>query len=314
MGSLRVAFWFSIPLALVAIPRPALAQDALSDPPAVSEPPAPPAAALPPPPPPAPKHRTFDIDPVSDGAVIGISLSLALILDKVSSTGELRPQQISSDFDNSKLLGIDRAAVTQTVDSHASTYSNIGLYIAAAYAVIDPFWSGFREHNVAAGVADGVMYAESFSLSFAMTNMVKIAVRRPRPIAYQEAEAHKGDPTYSNADTDSALSFFSNHSSTVGALGATATYLAFVRSPHTARPWITLTASLALSTFVSVERVRAGAHFPTDVIAGTLAGAGVGLIVPHLHRSGDISERRVWVGFAPASIGEGGTASLAGIF
>lgn len=303
MGHSRLRLAFA--LLVLSAPSVAHAQDA-------TDPPAPPAPAPPPPPPPA--KRTFDVDPVADGAVVGISLSLALILDKINSTGELRPQQISSDFDNSKLLGIDRVAVTQTVDSHASTYSNIGLYLAAAYAVIDPFLSGYREHSVQAGLADGVMYGESFSLSFAMTNMVKIAVRRPRPIAYQEAEAHKNDPTYSNSDTDSALSFFSNHASTVGALGATATYLAFARSPHTARPWITLAASVLLSTFVSYERVRAGAHFPTDVIAGTLAGAGVGVIVPHLHRSGDIRDRRVWVGFQPAPIGDGGVASVSGIF
>ena len=38
------------------------------------------------------------------------------------------------------------------------------------------------------------------------------------------------------------------------------------------RPWLTLGLGTALTTFVSVERVRAGAHFPTDVIAGAIAG------------------------------------------
>jgi undecaprenyl-diphosphatase len=141
-----------------------------------------------------------------------------------------------------------------------------------------------------------------------------MAVRRPRPVAYIDAAAHKNDPSYSNADTDSSLSFFSGHASTVAALGATATYLAFARSPHSPRPWITLLVAAGLSTFVSIERVRVGAHFPTDVIAGTIAGAGVGIIVPHLHRSEDIKQRRVWVGFSPAEIGNGGTAMLTGVF
>jgi membrane-associated phospholipid phosphatase len=101
---------------------------------------------------------------------------------------------------------------------------------------------------------------------------------------------------------------------TVAALGATATYLAFTRAPRSARPWITLLCAAGLSTFVSIERVRGGAHFPTDVIAGTVAGAGIGVVVPHLHRSAEITQRRVWVGFAPAEIGDGGRAMLTGVF
>lgn len=264
---------------------------------------------------PPPVGRTkFDVDPVADGAVIAVSLGFAGMLDLINSTGEIRPQQISPSFDRTRLIGIDRGAISQDIDGNAATYSNLGIFAVAAYAAIDPVISGFREQNVQSGLADGIMYAESFSLTFAMTNMVKMAVRRPRPIAYMEAEAHRGDPAYSNADTDSSLSFFSGHASITAALGATATYLAFARSPRTARPWITLVLAAGLSTFVSIERVRAGAHFPTDVIAGSIAGAGVGIVVPHLHRSEDIKQRRVWVGFAPSERGQGGTATLTGLF
>ena len=85
--------------------------------------------------------------------------------------------------------------------------------------------------------------------------------------------------------TDLQLSFFSGHASTTGAISATATYLAFMRSgPRRARPWITLGVGTLLTAFVSYERVRAGEHFPTDVIMGSLAGAGIGVLVPHFHR------------------------------
>jgi len=35
-----------------------------------------------------------------------------------------------------------------------------------------------------------------------------------------------------------------------------------------------------VTAFVSYERVRSGEHFPTDVIMGSLAGAGIGVHVP----------------------------------
>jgi membrane-associated phospholipid phosphatase len=243
---------------------------------------------------------TFDIDPVADIGVIAVSLGFAGVLELINSTGEIRPQQIASNFDRSNLIGIDRGAVSQTPDKNASGYSNIGMGAAVAFAFVDPVLSGFRESSVQTGLADGIMYAEAMSLTFAATNIVKMAVRRPRPQAYIDAEANKNDPNYNNSVTDSSLSFFSGHASITAAVGATATYLAFARSPHTARPWITLIVATGLSTFVSIERVRSGAHFPTDVIAGSVAGAGIGVVVPHLHRTEDIKQRRVWVGYAAA--------------
>jgi undecaprenyl-diphosphatase len=258
---------------------------------------------------------TFDVDPIADGAVVAVSLGFAGVLDLINSTGEIRPQQIAPNFDRSKLISIDRGAISQTTDPNAGTYSNVGMIAAVSFAFIDPVLSGFRESDVQTGLVDGIMYAESMSLTFAITNVAKMAVRRPRPQAYIDAEAHKADSNYANTSTDSSLSFFSGHAAEVAAIGATATYLAFARSPHNARPWITLVLAAGLTSFVSIERVRAGAHFPTDVIAGSIAGAGIGVIVPHLHRTTDIKQRRVWVGYAPVDRSEGaqgGTLQLSG--
>ncbi len=257
---------------------------------------------------------TFDIDPVADSSMIAVSLGFAGVLELINSTGEIRPQQIAPNFDQNQLLSIDRGVLNRTPDPHASRYSTIGLGAAVAFAFVDPVLSGYREHSVQAGLADAFMYAESISFSFAMTDVVKMAVRRPRPIAYINS---KNDPNYQNSTTDSALSFFSGHAAITATVGATATYLAFARSPHSVRPWLTLAAALGLSTFVSVERVRAGAHFPTDVIAGSIVGAGVGVAVPHLHRTDDITQRRVWVGFAPLNNQRderGGMLNISGIF
>ena len=265
--------------------------------------------------PPTPGRAKFDADPIADGGVIATSLAFAGLLDLIISTGELTPQKIPATFQSSQLLGIDRGAISQNVDPNAGTYSTVGVGVAVGFAVLDPVLSGFREHDTQSALVDGVMYAESLSVTYALTNLAKVATRRPRPQAYIDAAAHAGDPNYSNTSTDSELSFFSGHAAITAAVGATATYLAFARSPHSARPWITLLVAAGLSTFVSIERVRAGAHFPTDVIAGTIAGAGVGSVVPHLHRNDDVKQRPVWIGFAPAERGAvGGTMNVGALF
>jgi len=263
------------------------------------------------------EHVTFQSDPIADGAIIVVSLGTAGVLELINSTGEIRPQQVAPGFSDNpnKFIWIDRLAVKQTPSKSAGSLSGLGLGAAAAFAMIDPVLTGFREQNAQAGLVDAIMYSETAALTLALTNVVKMAVRRPRPQAYIDAKGQP--PGVENTSTDSALSFFSGHASMVGALGATATYLAFARSKSPVRPWITLALATSLTTFVSVERVRAGKHFPTDVIAGAFAGAGIGVVVPHLHRTADVQQRRVWVGFSPAvqrEQAQGGVLTLSGLF
>ncbi len=261
----------------------------------------------------ATRREAFAVDPISDGAIIIGAAAFAGILDVINGTGEVLPQQIALTFDRSQLLPIDRGAISQAVDPNARAYSNLGLAAAVGYAVLDPILSGVRARAIQTGLIDAAIYAEAIALTWGVTNLTKIAVRRPRPQAYIDAEASRGDPSYSNADTDSSLSFFSGHASLTASISATSTYLAFVRSPDTLRPWITLGVGVALTSFVSVERVRGGAHFPTDVIAGSIAGSSIGLLVGHVHRNEDAEPRRVWVGFAPERSG-GGCIQGGGVF
>jgi membrane-associated phospholipid phosphatase len=292
-------------------PAPAIAQPA-------SAPPTPPTAAtasaatqpLTLGPPPLEPGQHFAIDPVADGALIAGGGGLAILLSLVLGTNEIAPPLPGP---TSNLLPLDRLAVTQTIDPHAATYSNIGLGVSVGFAVLDPVLSGFRDGWDALEV-DAVMYAETISLTEMITDLTKVAVRRPRPIDYIDCPyGVPGRPQTGPGcqSTDLGLSFFSGHAATVASIGATATYLAFVRDRKSLRPWLTLVASTALTTFVSYERVRAGAHFPTDVIAGSLFGGSIGVFVPHVHlHPGDAP--RVVVGAVP--LPGGGELTVGGIF
>ncbi len=258
--------------------------------------------------PPRAADQHFTVDPVADIVLTGSGAGFSILLSLILGTGEIRPTPLTPGA-SASLLSIDRVAVTQTIDPNADTYSNVGLYAAVGFAILDPLLDGFRD-GWDAGLVDGVMYAETISLTEALTDVTKIAVRRPRPIDYIQCSSSS---TGACSNTDLQLSFFSGHAATVSAITGTATYLAFMRSPHTARPWVTLAVGTLLTGFVSYERVRAGAHFPTDVLAGSMAGAGVGVLVPHLHRH-ESEPPRVWIGAAPAPGGTGGVLSAQGVF
>jgi membrane-associated phospholipid phosphatase len=251
----------------------------------------------------------FTIDPVLDGLLVVGGATFDALLSAILSTGEIQPQPPG---DPAKLLSIDRVAVTQKIDPNAATLSNIGLWTAYGYAVLDPLLSGVRDGRRAL-LVDAVLYAESIALTGAFTEATKIGVRRPRPIDYANCPNGAGPAQYCS-NTDLQLSFFSGHASATGAITGTATYLAFARSGwRRPRPWITLGAGTLLTAFVSYERVRSGEHFPTDVIMGSLAGAGIGILVPHLHRRPHYHEQEleappVIIGYAPLRGGGSMTA------
>ncbi len=240
----------------------------------------------------------FVIDPVTDGVLIAAGIGFSTLLGAILGTGEIRPTAPTAG--PNVLLPIDRAAVTQTPDPNAPRYSDLGLYAASGFAVIDPLLSWWRD-GWDAFLVDAALYAESTSLTSALTSVLKIAVRRPRPVDYAAQSA---------TDTNMVLSFPSGHASGVASVGATATYLAFVRAPRSPRPWITLAAFVLLTGFVDYERVRAGAHFPKDVAAGTLLGATTGVLVPHLHRRAE--EPPLLLGLGPTPDGAGTALTLRG--
>ncbi len=285
---------------------------ALADPPAATptpEPtPGPAPAQTPVPTPPLERGQHFTIDPVADGLLITAGAGISGLLTLVLGTGEIPPMPPGNP---SNLLSFDRTAVTQTIDTSASTVANVILYSSVGFAVLDPILSGLHD-GWDAGLVDAVMYAETLSLTEALTDITKIAVRRPRPIDYVNCY---GKPTTAPGcgSTNLQLSFFSGHAATVAAISATATYIAFERYSDTqpARPWITLGVGTALTAFVSYERVRSGDHFPTDVVGGAIAGAVIGVLVPHLHRHKSEAPP-VWIGGAPMP--GGGSMTLGGVF
>ncbi|MGE0328012.1 MAG: phosphatase PAP2 family protein, partial [Polyangiaceae bacterium] len=186
----------------------------------------------------------------------------------------------------------------------ATIVSNVGALGSVAYAVGTTLESGLRGGATRA-LVDGMIYAETAALTLAVTDLAKISVRRPRPSAYRardERVAQGVSPDLSG--TDNALSFFSGHAAITAALSTTATYLAFAREESPLRGYLTLAGGMIVTGFVGYGRVYSGKHFPTDVIAGTMAGIGVGLLVPHLHREKEESTP-LWVAFAPVSGGSG---------
>lgn len=159
------------------------------------------------------------------------------------------------------------------------SYGMVALLLAAP--LVGDGLDVWHSHAGARSFGDDTgVYLEALAIDGALNEVVKLAVRRPRPFAY--------DPSLSAADRASAdtyVSFYSEHSSL--AFTAAAAYTTIFALRHRDRPALTalvglLTMTLAGST--AALRVVAGAHFYSDVAIGALVGTAVGVTMPLLHR------------------------------
>ncbi|MFC1529878.1 phosphatase PAP2 family protein [Gemmatimonadota bacterium] len=167
-----------------------------------------------------------------------------------------------------------------------------------------------KRHDFGQSVTMGVMFLETMLLVQGITQLTKARVGRLRPFLYntgvsvdrryERAQSWDDDRFGSlikNYGNHARYSFFSGHTSAAFAL-ATFTSTVF-RDIHGPSTWSKLIwgSTLTLATLTAYARVKAGAHYPSDVIAGAIVGGAIGRLVPALH--GKDSSRRLILGVRP---------------
>jgi membrane-associated phospholipid phosphatase len=130
-----------------------------------------------------------------------------------------------------------------------------------------------------------------------------LAVRRPRPMAYNPAL-----DSVARSGVGMTKSFFSGHVS----FGATGTFFAvkvFTDYHHIKgmKRILLYTAAAVPPLITGYYRIKSGRHFKTDVIAGLIAGSTSGILVPELfkHRN-----KEKPVAFLPYYVPEGGGMTM----
>jgi hypothetical protein len=221
----------------------------------------------------------FALDPMRDAGILaaGVSVSAAG-RHYVSDTRAPDPLTL----ERNDVPGFDRIAL-RYLSKNAGDWSD---RTATACGLLAGLAAGsplvLREDGfLYEVVVNAVMYGETLLLEQGMTDLAKGTARRSRPYAYDASL-----PVSIRSERNASMSFWSGHTAGAFASAVFAGYVFQAENPESRFVAPVWAAGLTVASLTGVLRVRAGQHFPSDVLAGAAAGSFAGWIVPRLHRSG----------------------------
>ncbi|HEY5692027.1 MAG TPA: phosphatase PAP2 family protein [Cyclobacteriaceae bacterium] len=211
---------------------------------------------------------------VSSGLILGTGFLAAELNDtKPYTVQELGNLNIMS------INALDRKAVENYSPQDATTSDFIRTGVTILPILL------LSEHHTKQDItALLAMSAEVMAITFGVTNTVKNAVNRARPLVYNPEV-----PLDERTGKRSRRSFFSGHTSHTAAAAffmakVITNYHPNMNNGTKVALWAVSSSIPAITAYL---RVTAGKHFPTDVMAGYAVGAFTGWLIPHLHKVKD---------------------------
>ena len=220
--------------------------------------------------------------------------------------------------------GFDRAAIRWSLDRdqlghmepRAVAASDLASGVTIAYPMLLAFATQPAGERANGTMRRAVVYLESYLLATAATRWLKGSLDRPRPYTYLPTAGRPGEAAYDVRDDEAFESMPSGHASSSfcgAAFALTDHLLTRPQAPAIERIGVGFGGGL-LAGMTSTLRVRAGKHFPSDVLAGAAIGTTSGIVVPLAHRyvaagrRAPLPSRRAWreaIGGMAAGIGAG---------
>ncbi|MCB9169261.1 MAG: phosphatase PAP2 family protein [Flavobacteriales bacterium] len=218
-------------------------------------------------------QEAFHLDPGRETAFLGGGILL-------NGAAMLLP--IDADAMWSRYQGVDRATLP-AFDREAAYRWSFPAHRASNILFYSVLTLGIGGSALAYGNGDVLpplaITTESLLLSAGMTGIVKGLVHRPRPLVF-----NPDAPIDMRRSREGYLSFWSGHTANTSAVTLSCAALIDRSDADPGIKAAVWAGGVAIPVLMAWLRVRAGRHFPSDVLAGCLAGALIGLTVPYFHR------------------------------
>ncbi|MGH1437370.1 MAG: phosphatase PAP2 family protein [Lewinella sp.] len=184
------------------------------------------------------------------------------------------PSITASEVKQPNLSGFDQMGLGN-YSQKARNFSNQTLFSTLSLPAL--FLVGKKSRRDISTIA--LLYFETMLINQGITDLVKMTALRPRPYIFEESF-----PSTTVLNSNDRSSFFSGHTS--GAATAsffTARVFADYYPDSKLKPYVWGMAA-ALPALTGYLRIRAGRHYPSDVLVGYLVGGAVGYLIPTLHK------------------------------
>jgi len=211
------------------------------------------------------------------GAILGVAQGL---------NNKFGPQKCGWCDTRTSLNGFDKAGLDAFAGAnrHASGIASdimgyagmpvltLGLGLIAS---LDADRGASRKYRARRFGIDVLLMTEAVSTTLTVMDFTKYLSKRRRPSAIDE-------PVDGKRIVDQNLSFFSGHTALAFSLASSAGMIATLRHERLAPlVWVV---GMAAATATGITRLAANQHFASDVVVGGAVGAGIGALVPLLHR------------------------------
>ena len=235
----------------------------------------------------------YKTDWVKDGAITAAGIGMTIVGSTILLNKDRLTEADLQTISTTDVNKFDRFAAGNYSASaeHASDFPFYGSFVAPLFLLLDD------DVRLQAPQVY-LLYAQAMSITGGLFSMTAGLTERKRPSVYAtdaplEARLHKY----------ATNSFFAGHT----AATATATFFAAkvfhdFNPDSPARHFVWAAAAITPAT-VGYLRLRAGKHFLTDNIIGYTLGAGIGILVPHLHKKNNTTGLSISPAIIPTSVG-----------
>ena len=225
----------------------------------------------------APYNLNFGREALVIGAG-GASLVGGVLLK--DQTALFTPDELAR-LDPSQVNSFDRGAI-DNVSRHAREASDYFLNGSHVFPLL--FLANQDTRRDFGKIA--FLWGETLMLNGGLTFASKYAFRRPRPFVYNR----EIDVQY-KMTVSAKTAFFSGHTSMTAANTFFAAKVFSDYFPESGWKPVVWSTAVVIPAITGYLRVRAGRHYPSDVIVGYATGALLGYFIPHLHKRPGLKDK-----------------------